>query len=79
MMECPRCRSSSGIVRVPSHNEPVSSVFLLIFGTGLLLIMPALPSRFRCTECVRVFRKYTPAAWLYLAMLGFLIVMMLAI
>ncbi|MBE2181365.1 MAG: hypothetical protein IAE97_12930 [Chthoniobacterales bacterium] len=57
----------------------MSSVFLLIFGTGLLLIMPALPSRFRCTECVRVFRKYTPAAWLYLAMLGFLIVMMLAI
>lgn len=77
MMDCPRCHSSSGIVRIPSRHEPVSSVFPFVFGTALFLVLPAFPSRFRCDECHLVFRKCTPLAWLYLAILGLLVLLAL--
>jgi hypothetical protein len=74
MIQCPKCSATSGIVRVSAHNEPLSSVFPAVFGTMLFLILPLLPSKFRCKECSSTFRKYTSITWIYLAIILLLIV-----
>jgi transposase-like protein len=74
MIQCPKCNATSGIVRVPAHNEPMSTVFPAVFGTMLFLVLPLFPSKFRCKECNSTFRKYTSITWIYLAAIFLLIV-----
>jgi len=68
-INCPECASKT-IYRIPSHQEPLSLAYIIVFGFYLYLILPAMPSKFRCDSCGHVFRRYTLLNWFYLGLLG---------
>jgi hypothetical protein len=69
---CPKCGSTT-IYRIPPHREPLSVAYFVVLGMCLPLILPALPSKFRCETCNHFFRRYTPGGWLYLGLLSLFI------
>ena len=68
-IKCPKCASAT-IYRVPSHREPLSLLYVISLGWWLYLILPAIPSKFRCDACGHFFRRYTAVGWLYLGILA---------
>lgn len=66
---CPKCASRT-IYRIPSHREPLSLAYIVLLGIYLYLILPAIPSKFRCESCGHIFRRYTLTGWIYLGVLS---------
>jgi len=72
-MKCPKCNEIHGIIQIPKYQYPVSTAFPLLGGWYALILFPALPSRFRCTHCGNIFRKYTASGYTLLAAIIFAI------
>ncbi len=56
-------------MRLPSHAEPVSTIFPFLFGEYCFIALSALPKKFECLACSRVFRKFTIPRLLLIAFL----------
>lgn len=74
---CPKCASRT-IYRIPSHQEPMSLLYIIVLGLYLYLILPAIPSKFRCNSCGHIFRRYTWNGWLYLGLVGTIFLLFVA-
>lgn len=68
-MKCPNCSACDGIAQIPKYQYPVSVAWLVFTDWLAVLLFPALPSKFRCTHCGKVFRRYTASGWILLALL----------
>ena len=74
-MKCPKCSEIHGIVQIPKYQYPVSTVFPLLGSWFGLILFPALPSKFRCTHCGNIFRKYTASGYILLGAIALLFVL----
>ena len=65
-MKCPKCAAIGGIAQIPKYQYPVSTVFPFFLSWLVLIFFPALPSKFRCSQCGNIFRRFTISGYILL-------------
>jgi phage FluMu protein Com len=65
-MKCPKCAAIGGIAQIPKYQDPVSTAFIFFLSWYVLIFFPALPSKFRCTRCGNIFRRYSISGYILL-------------